>query len=171
MKCKVDGCRFSDYHKTENHECGKCHLLGHGQRECGDWLKCEQLSRIINNDNYYPGRIIISFKEDSDSDDYFPYQANSYDKIRKELRNDSYVELGSGMGCTVLYKKISSNRILMKVLDDTDYFSGNAEKIRRDFVGNRIEQKLSRFEIKNFPKQKEVNLPYDINGVMYAPIQ
>lgn len=35
MKCKVEGCRFSDKHKTENHECGKCHSYGHGQRECG----------------------------------------------------------------------------------------------------------------------------------------
>lgn len=90
--------------------------------------------------------------------------------IRKELKNDSYTEVGSGMGSTVLYKKISENRILMKVLDDSDYFSGNAEKIRKDFIGNRIMQELSRFEIKNFPKQKEINLPYDINGIQYAPI-
>lgn len=78
MKCKVEGCRFSDKHKTENHECGKCHFNGHGQRECGDWLKCEELTRTIDRDNYYDGRIIISKKDDSESDDYFPYQAGYY---------------------------------------------------------------------------------------------
>lgn len=52
MKCKVDGCRFSDKHKTENHE-------------CGTWSKCEHITRTIDTDNYYPGRIIISYKEDS----------------------------------------------------------------------------------------------------------
>lgn len=46
------------------------------------------------------------------------------------------------MGCTVLYKKISNNRILMKVLDDSDYFSGKASMIRKEFVGNRVEKKF-----------------------------
>jgi hypothetical protein len=170
MKCKVEGCRFSDKHKTENHECGKCSRLGHGQRECGDWLKCEELTRTIDRDNYYDGRIIISYEEDSNTDDYWPYQASYYDKIRKEMRNNSYIKVGSGMGSIVLYKKISVNRILMKVIDDYNYFSGNADKLQKDFIGNRSEQKLSDFEIKNFPKQKEINLPYNINGNMYAPI-
>ena len=170
MKCKVEGCRFSDKHKTENHECGKCKQLGHGQRECGVWSKCEELTRTIDKDNYYDGRIIISYKEDSKVDDYWPYQASYYDKIRKELRNDSYIELGSGMGTTVLYKKKYVNRILMKVLDDSDYFNGNAETIRKDFIGNRTKQELTTFELTKFPKQKEINLPHNINGNMYAPI-
>lgn len=46
------------------------------------------------------------------------------------------------MGTTVLYKKISSNRIQMKVLDDSDYFNGNAEKIRKDFIGNRTKTRI-----------------------------
>ena len=32
--CKVNGCKFSNDHVTCFHQCGNCHLLGHGQIEC-----------------------------------------------------------------------------------------------------------------------------------------
>lgn len=142
MLCKVEGCRFSNKHRTENHQCGKCKRYSHGQRECGDFVKCENLSRTIDKDNYYKNRIIISDDKNSTSDSYFPYQATSYDQIRKGLDFNSYIELGSGMGCTVIYKKIANDRILYKVINDTDYFENNDKKIRKDFVGNRVEHNI-----------------------------
>lgn len=171
MKCKIEGCRFSDKHKTENHECGKCYSYGHGQRECGNWLKCEELTRTIDKDNYYSGRIIIASKEDATTDTYWRYQATNYEQIRKQLRYDTYMLIGAGLGESVLYKKISPNRILMEIIDDTDYNTGVADKIEKDFIGNRTEQKLLiDYSLKKFPKQKEINQPSNINGVLYAPI-
>lgn len=32
--CKVFGCRYSTTHVTSSHQCGKCNMFGHGQREC-----------------------------------------------------------------------------------------------------------------------------------------
>jgi hypothetical protein len=38
--CKVQGCRFSQYHTTIAHRCGTCNSYGHGQIECShDSLK------------------------------------------------------------------------------------------------------------------------------------
>ena len=44
--CRVKGCRFSGYHITARHHCGRCGLLGHGQVECGDDAKISFLSCI-----------------------------------------------------------------------------------------------------------------------------
>lgn len=32
--CKVQGCRYSTFHMTSAHQCGKCKFFGHGQQEC-----------------------------------------------------------------------------------------------------------------------------------------
>lgn len=171
MKCKVEGCRFSDKHNTRDHQCGKCKRYSHGQRECDSWSKQEDLINTIDKDEYYPGRIIISYDENSNKDNYFPYQSSSYNKIRKELGFDTYFELGSGMGCTVLYKKISNDRILMKVLDDVDHSSGKADIIRKSFVGNRIKQDFKYdIDYRNKPIIKEENREHNINGIFYAPV-
>lgn len=98
INCKVEGCRFSDKHETKNHQCGKCKKFSHGQRECDSWIKQENLKNIIDKDSYYPGRIIISYDENSDRDNYFPYQSTSYDKIRKDLDYNTYFELGKWYG-------------------------------------------------------------------------
>lgn len=34
MFCKVQGCRYPAFHVSAGHECGKCHMFGHGQYEC-----------------------------------------------------------------------------------------------------------------------------------------
>ena len=178
MTCKVEGCRFADKHKTEDHQCGRCKLYAHGQRECGNWSKCEKLRNDIDKDKYFPGRIIISFTEDSLTDDYFPYQSSEYEDIRSQLQFDSYMKIGSSMGSIVLYKKILPNRILMKVIDDSDYFSGKADEMIKSFIDNRIKQDLiiNNKRKEKIMKQLEIhannqpNMPYNIGGVMYAPI-
>jgi len=32
--CRVHGCRYSTFHVTSAHQCGKCGFFGHGQVEC-----------------------------------------------------------------------------------------------------------------------------------------
>lgn len=44
--CKVHGCRYSWSHTTSGHECGTCHEFGHGQYECGDHQKINNLKNI-----------------------------------------------------------------------------------------------------------------------------
>ena len=34
MFCKVSNCRFSNFHTTRSHKCGRCGHFGHGQLEC-----------------------------------------------------------------------------------------------------------------------------------------
>ena len=41
--CIVYNCRFPDTHTTSAHKCGKCGKFGHGQMECGDQMKIDQL--------------------------------------------------------------------------------------------------------------------------------
>ncbi len=34
LYCRAKGCRFNWSHSTRYHQCGNCHLTGHGQHEC-----------------------------------------------------------------------------------------------------------------------------------------
>ena len=49
MNCKVNGCRFKQYHTTIGHKCGLCHKYGHGQIECNNPERIHWLSQF-NND-------------------------------------------------------------------------------------------------------------------------
>ena len=51
--CKVYGCRFSHTHLTKAHKCGTCGKYGHGQIECGNNTKIEQL-KIISKGIRFP---------------------------------------------------------------------------------------------------------------------
>lgn len=48
-KCKVKNCRFHTSHTTRSHICGICNNLGHGQYECFDYEKKEQLKEHFND--------------------------------------------------------------------------------------------------------------------------
>ena len=53
MSCKVAGCRFSQFHVTSYHMCGTCREQGHGQMECGDKIKKEQLKQYFGDNIHY----------------------------------------------------------------------------------------------------------------------
>ena len=42
--CKVSGCRYSTTHVTFFHQCNKCKMLGHGQKECGNYEEIMKLN-------------------------------------------------------------------------------------------------------------------------------
>lgn len=44
MSCRVLGCRFSTFHTTRSHQCGRCNKMGHGQLECGNDDKLMKLA-------------------------------------------------------------------------------------------------------------------------------
>ena len=143
MLCQVEGCRFAQYHKTRGHQCGKCRKFSHGQRECGDSWKIEMLMRKIDQEEYYQGRIIIAYDNNDNpiKDDYFPVVVYSYEKIRKQLKNDTYLLLSGGMGTTVLFKKKTPSLIVMTVIED-GVTREEYNNILKDFVGNRQKQML-----------------------------
>ena len=45
--CHVYGCRYSTFHITEGHKCGKCGEHGHGRYECGDPVKITSLKQAV----------------------------------------------------------------------------------------------------------------------------
>ena len=143
MHCQVEGCRFSQYHKTRDHQCGKCDKFSHGQRECGDSFKRELLMRKIDEEEYYQGRIIIAYATNKNpiKDDYYPVVVYDYDRIRKELKDDTYLLLSGGMGTTVLFKKISQKLIIMEVIGD-EVTREQYNNILNNFVGHRNKQTL-----------------------------
>ena len=52
MNCKVNGCRFKQYHTTIGHKCGLCHKYGHGQIECNNTQRIQWLSQFYNDKLY-----------------------------------------------------------------------------------------------------------------------
>ena len=49
-KCRVRNCRYSEYHITAGHMCGKCKKFGHGQIECGRKDMIEELKTQSSQD-------------------------------------------------------------------------------------------------------------------------
>ena len=44
--CKVHGCRHPNTHVTLGHQCGTCGGYGHGQMECGNQIKIDNLKQF-----------------------------------------------------------------------------------------------------------------------------
>ena len=120
LKCKVEGCRFSDKHITQNHKCGTCGKYGHGQRECGNSLKIVQLLQIIENDTPHK-LLIVPYKQPcSNKSIYSPQVILSFaDNLRKSLTKGTYSVFGAGMGC-VIFARHNGIVIEYIFLYDTD---------------------------------------------------
>ncbi|VVU94614.1 hypothetical protein CPAV1605_339 [seawater metagenome] len=52
--CSVNNCRFPKTHVTLGHLCGKCKKYGHGQMECGDQKKIDELKNASQYDRIEP---------------------------------------------------------------------------------------------------------------------
>ena len=59
MSCKVYGCRFSHFHVTSYHICGTCQVSGHGQMECDDQSKKEELKQYYQDTISYHNRCTV----------------------------------------------------------------------------------------------------------------
>ena len=99
--------------------------------------------RKIDEEEYYQGRIIIAYATNKNpiKDDYYPVVVYDYDRIRKELKDDTYLLLSGGMGTTVLFKKISQKLIIMEVIGD-EVTREQYNNILNNFVGHRNKQTL-----------------------------
>jgi hypothetical protein len=164
--CQVDSCRYSTFHNTENHQCGKCKRFGHGQRECGavcieklnafsihdhwlgvlpkqnfkrDYSKTLNLTKIIESETI--SNIIIK-----------PYNYGETDKsilsnlmlpLAKHYRKtigtvpNTYIADGLGMGWCV-YARSNSDCSVIKylTLDDTEDQNIKTNKTLQNFILN-----------------------------------
>lgn len=59
--CTVENCRFSQYHVTSGHKCGKCGQHGHGLMECGSPVKLSKLSSSLST--ILPPKLQCNFGE------------------------------------------------------------------------------------------------------------
>jgi hypothetical protein len=54
--CRVQNCRYSTFHVTSAHQCGNCKFFGHGQMECIDQNKKNNLEKyhheIIDHNDF-----------------------------------------------------------------------------------------------------------------------
>ena len=48
MSCQVAYCRYKFSHTTSGHRCGLCGKYGHGQSECGNQWKIDQLNNACS---------------------------------------------------------------------------------------------------------------------------
>ena len=111
--CQVEGCRFDRYHRTEHHVCGTCHILGHGQRECGNVEKITKLNEIIEKEN--PNDIIIIPYKHHDNTKSYLYPLVITERVKQinsDLRNKTgqYNIYDIGLGC-VLFARNNKNII------------------------------------------------------------
>lgn len=50
MSCKVKYCRFSSFHTTKSHRCGRCGEFGHGQIECRHAEQKQELQQYFHEE-------------------------------------------------------------------------------------------------------------------------
>lgn len=132
--CLVSGCRFANSHLTKSHQCGKCKQFGHGQVECGNYTKINNLIKMSRGIRFpenlrcqSPGcRQAYSHCSDAHicsqcSGRHFDSaciqsplnptsDAYAYSEGQKELGNipgKVFVEIYAGMGCQWFIKRDS----------------------------------------------------------------
>lgn len=50
MSCKVEYCRFAEFHTTKSHQCGRCGEFGHGQIECRHAEQKQELQQYFHEE-------------------------------------------------------------------------------------------------------------------------
>ena len=93
-------CRFNDKHLTQNHTCGKCERKGHGQRECGNFMKQFELLKTIENDTPHKLHMIPVGTQYNGKSIYTPSSILLNARGYRSLLKPGEYDIGSlGMGC------------------------------------------------------------------------
>lgn len=102
MRCKVQGCRFSDKHRTIDHECGSCHQKSHGQIECKDFSARCRLLRIIEEEEADHLTVVVRYgAADKTTSDMCSLSLSRAAGVRAALDRHPgcYLVTSMGMGC------------------------------------------------------------------------
>ena len=117
--CKVEGCRYNTKHLTQDHVCGTCDGVGHGQRECNSSIKRLMLLKTIDDDTPHKLHMIPTKEIYEGKSIYAPLAMIVNAKGFRELKAGEYTFAGAGMGCCT-YGKHNGRFIEYLFLYDTD---------------------------------------------------
>jgi len=144
MSCRVHNCRYSQYHTTSGHKCGKCGEFGHGQLECGNIVKIYNLKPYLKekiadakqcsvmgckfkcnhtNKSHYCDKCDNIHSHDCIIQDLDTH-IERFDMLRTfninllDSHNNVYVQSYVGMGCYVYIRK--KNNILQSLFMHSD---------------------------------------------------
>lgn len=122
MLCKVAGCRFSDKHRTIDHECGTCHQKRHGMRECNDYRAQYELLKIVEEEERDRLTIVVAHDAaDKSRSGTGQLLLEHIANIRAALDGNPmcYIYMSMGMGC-IQYNRHTGTIIEFLFLHDTD---------------------------------------------------
>jgi hypothetical protein len=149
MFCKVNYCRFPGKHTTSGHQCGKCKKFGHGQTECMDSYKINELKKYHNDklpDNLQCTNNNCDHRHNHTSDSHicskcskrhfednciiqdFSDYLNIYPMINfsnmnidefKNNYNNYFMILNAGMGCSLYLKNDNGHLISLFMHSDS----------------------------------------------------
>ena len=148
MFCKVKYCRYSNYHTTSGHQCGKCKKYGHGAIECGNTNYINQLMKYKDDklplnkqctnsncshkynhtsESHICNKCYRRHFEDNCIIQNFDYHnnrfdVNSYQEFDADYFKTNYINhytvLNIGMGCILYVKNHNSNLISLFMHSD-----------------------------------------------------
>lgn len=143
MNCQVNGCRFSSFHSTESHECGKCHQLGHGRTECGNPSKMRNLQKYFTN---FTSPNVLSQDQLA--------QFCPVNVIKAFLPQGSFVEVYGGMGSTV-YVRNQNGSLQGIVIGNQDWHYNQPLIDEKDnFVKSFTQHNLTNDQLDNISRSR-----------------
>jgi hypothetical protein len=92
--CKVYGCKYSTFHSTETHKCGKCHHYGHGRVECGSSQKIRDLH------TFYKKCVFQYILSESALDTFC-----NINLVKTHLSPGKYTYVYGGLGSTIFIRQ------------------------------------------------------------------
>lgn len=147
MFCKVKYCRYPNKHTTSAHQCGKCKKYGHGQTECNNIKKINNLKQYCNDilpDNIQCTVIDCNNRHTHTSDSHICSKCNKrhleneciiqdfnehstmyhiIDNFNinffKSNYNNHYIKLNIGMGCCLYVKNDNGNLVSLFMHSDS----------------------------------------------------
>lgn len=165
--CKVWGCRWSEHHKTEQHECGKCHKKGHGQRGCPQYNFGSQFVYISsftrqeekNIQKYHKKRFTI--KQFAKTPEHKKSPLGTVYYIGTNLKRGEWIITYAGMGWD-MYARRNYHTGLYEFMfvDDADYSNKYA------FIKKTDKDNSDFFMLKCFKKGYKKHVSYNKNEFM-----
>ena len=90
--CKVYGCNYKRYHKTEGHTCSYCGKKGHGKVECNNILAINYLKEYNDYDKFNDIKKFIDI--------------NNIKNIYEKLNDGDYTHISLELGSQLFIRKI-----------------------------------------------------------------
>lgn len=183
MYCKVLYCRYPNFHTTSGHKCGTCGKFGHGQMECGNNIKINNLVPYLNNvipKNKQCTVINCRYKFNHMKESHLcdkcnrrhfdeciiqnlDFHKNKFDMLNDfdisslENYNNIYVQLYVGMGCYVYIRK--KENIILSLFMHSDSWGQYGEDSNDEPVLQKFIENLQELNFKNLESSNSIKCP------------